>query len=90
VTKSLFRNYKSQRNELSKSWVFRWLQKTGRDGVDVTYLVITIQLHVRVPVSSETVAGLQSSVFLPSWSDHAQVSALLMPILDEVSAVNYH
>jgi len=34
MTKSL---HKSQGNEHLKGWVFRQLQKTGRDGADVTW-----------------------------------------------------
>jgi len=37
MTKSLHRHYKSQGNEHPKSRVFRRLQKTGRDGADVTW-----------------------------------------------------
>jgi len=38
MTKSLHRHYKIQGNELPNRWVFRQLQKTGRDGAGVTSL----------------------------------------------------
>jgi len=37
MIKSLHRYYTSQGNEHQTRWVFRWLQETGRDGVDVTW-----------------------------------------------------
>jgi len=37
MTKSLHSHYKSHGNKHPKRWVFRRLQKTGRDGADVTW-----------------------------------------------------
>jgi len=49
MTKLLHRHYKSQGNEHPKRWVFsRRLQKTGRDGVDVTWSGREFQVRAAV------------------------------------------
>jgi len=42
---SLYRHYECHGNEHAKSWVFRQLQKTGRDAVDVTWHGKTFQIR---------------------------------------------
>jgi len=48
MTKSLHRYYKSQGNEHPKRWVFRRLQKTDRDSVDVTWRCRALQVQAVV------------------------------------------
>jgi len=52
MTKSLHRHYKSHGKERRKRCVFRRLQKTGRDGADVTWRGRSFQ--VRVASNSES------------------------------------
>jgi len=49
MTKSLHRHYKSQGKERRKRCVFRRLQKTGRDGADVTWRGRSFQVRKRRP-----------------------------------------
>ena len=46
MTKSLHRHYKSHGKERRKRCVFRRLQKTGRDGADVTWRGRSFQVRV--------------------------------------------
>jgi len=46
MTKSLHRYCRIQGHEHPKRWVFRWLQKTGRDGAYLTW-------HIRATCNSE-------------------------------------
>jgi len=53
MTNSLHSDYKSLQNEHPKLWVFRRLQKTGRDDADVTWLGRAFQLLRRSVVSGQ-------------------------------------
>ena len=82
MTKSLHRHYKSHGKERRKRCVFRRLQKTGRDGADVTWCGRSFQVRVAATGKARS-PTVDSRV---RWTDSDDVDAERRRVLVSESA----